>query len=152
MDHLHSYIYCISHFKTKTFPGCLGGSVSQAADFSSGHNLAVCGFEPRARLCADSSEPGASFQFCVSFSLCPSPACSLSLSLSKIINIKTNTFPDLTSLSNYPYSLSAILANSNSSLSSFMNTLQQGFHSYHSITKARSPILPNLMINSQSST
>ena len=35
-------------------------------------------------LWADGSEPGACFPFCVSLSLCPSPAHSLSLSLSKI--------------------------------------------------------------------
>ena len=37
----------------------------------SGHDLAVCGFKPRIGLCADSSEPGACFGFCVSLSLCP---------------------------------------------------------------------------------
>ena len=42
----------------------------------------VQGFEPRAGLCADSSEPGARFGFRVSLSLCPSPARALSLSLS----------------------------------------------------------------------
>ena len=42
-------------------------------------------FEPSVGLCADGSEPGARFGFCVSLSLCPSPAHarSLSLSLSK---------------------------------------------------------------------
>ena len=44
--------------------------------------LTVCGFEPRVGLCADSSEPGACFGFCVFLSLCPSPACVLCLSLS----------------------------------------------------------------------
>ena len=46
------------------------------------------GLSPRVivGLCADSSEPGACFGFCVSLSLCPSSTCthSLSLSLSKI--------------------------------------------------------------------
>ena len=37
------------------------------------------GFEPRVGLCADGSEPGACFGFCVSFFLCPSPAHALSL-------------------------------------------------------------------------
>ena len=37
--------------------------------------------------CADSSEPGACFGFCVSLSLCLSPARALSLLLSKINNI-----------------------------------------------------------------
>ena len=41
-------------------------------------------FKPRVRLCADRLEAGACFGFCVSFSLCPSLTCALSLSLSKI--------------------------------------------------------------------
>ena len=59
-----------------------------AFGFSSGHDLTVCEFEPRIGLCADSSEPGARFGFCVPLSLCPSPALSrararaLSVSLS----------------------------------------------------------------------
>ena len=52
----------------------------------SGHDLAVRGFEPCIRLCADSSEPGACFRYSVPLSLCTSP-CSLCVSLSKI-NIK----------------------------------------------------------------
>ena len=44
-------------------------------------------FEPRLRLCADSSELGACFGFCISLFLCPSPAHCLSASLSKI-NVK----------------------------------------------------------------
>ena len=60
--------------------GRLGGSVSEASDFGSGHDLTVCEFEPCVGLCADSSEPGACFGFCVSLSL------SLSLSLSQKIN------------------------------------------------------------------
>ena len=43
----------------------------------------VCEFEPRVGLCADSSKPGACLGFCVSFSLCPSPTCALSLSVSQ---------------------------------------------------------------------
>ena len=39
--------------------GRLGGSVGWAADFGSGHDLAVREFEPRVGLCADSSEPQA---------------------------------------------------------------------------------------------
>ena len=46
----------------------------------SGHDLAVSEFESRVGVCADSSEPGACFRFCVSLSLCPSPARALSLS------------------------------------------------------------------------
>ena len=45
--------------------GHLGGSVGLASDFSSGHDLAVCEFKPHIGLCADSSEPGACFGFCV---------------------------------------------------------------------------------------
>ena len=67
--------------------GHLGGSVGEAPAFGSGHDLTVCGFKPLVRLCADSSEPGACFGFCVSLSLYPSPTHVLSLSLSKI-NIK----------------------------------------------------------------
>ena len=35
--------------------GRLGGSVGKASDFGSGHDLTVCKFEPRVRLCADTS-------------------------------------------------------------------------------------------------
>ena len=49
--------------------GCLGGSVGGAADFGSGHDLTVRGFEPRVGLCADGSEPGACSGSSVS--LCP---------------------------------------------------------------------------------
>ena len=50
-------------------------------DFGSGHDLTVCEFEPHVGLCADSSEPGACFEFCVSLSL-PFP-CSCSVSRSQ---------------------------------------------------------------------
>ena len=73
----------------KKAKGHLRGSVSYASSFGSGHDLEVGGFEPLVRLCADSSEPGACFRFCVSLSLCPSPVHALSLSVSKI-NIKKN--------------------------------------------------------------
>ena len=43
--------------------------------FRSGHDLMVRGIKPHIRLCADSSEPGTCFRFCVS--LCPSLALSL---------------------------------------------------------------------------
>ena len=59
----------------------LGGSVREASDFLSGHNLTVREFVPRVGLCADSLEPGACLGFCMSLSLCPTPACTLSLSL-----------------------------------------------------------------------
>ena len=64
--------------------GRLSGSVGSASDFRSGHDLAVCEFEPCVGLCADSSEPGACFRFCVSLSLGPSPAHAPSLSVSEI--------------------------------------------------------------------
>ena len=62
--------------------GRLGGSVSQASDFSSGHDLAVCEFETRLGLCADSSEPEAYFRFCVSLFLPLPLACSHSVFVS----------------------------------------------------------------------
>ena len=49
-----------------------------------GHDLAVREFEPRVRVWADGSEPGACVRFCVSLSLCPSPVHALSLSVPKI--------------------------------------------------------------------
>ena len=61
--------------------GSLGGSVSYASNFSSGRDSTEREFKPRVGLCADSSEPGASFGCCVSLSLGPSPAHALSLSL-----------------------------------------------------------------------
>ena len=48
-----------------------------------GHDLAVREFEPRVRLWADGSEPGACFRFCVSLSFWPSPVHALSLSVPK---------------------------------------------------------------------
>ena len=53
-----------------------------------GHDLTVREFEPRVGLCADCSEPGACFRFCVSLSLCPSPAHALSLCLSVSLSQK----------------------------------------------------------------
>ena len=72
--------------RSKSPIGRLGGSVGEASNFGSGHDLAVRGFEPRVGPCADSSEPGARFGVCVSLSLCPPPthALSVSLSLSKM--------------------------------------------------------------------
>ena len=61
--------------------GHLGGSVHWASDFSSGHDSLVWEFKLCIRLCADRLEPGACFGFCVFLSLCPSPTCTLSLSL-----------------------------------------------------------------------
>ncbi|VFV20187.1 Hypothetical predicted protein [Lynx pardinus] len=51
-----------------------------ALDFGSGHNLTVLEFEPRFGLYAVGVEPAWD---CVSLFLCPSPACSLSLSQNK---------------------------------------------------------------------
>ena len=68
-------------FKLKLVMEHLGSSVGWASNFGSGYDLTVGGFEPRVGLCADSSEPGTRFGFCVSLSLCPSPTCALSLSL-----------------------------------------------------------------------
>ena len=67
--------------KLKINMGHLGGSVGEVSDFGSGHDVTVCEFEPRVGLCADSSEPGACFRFCVSL-LSAFPLLSLSLSLS----------------------------------------------------------------------
>ena len=53
------------------------------ADFSSGHDLVVHGFEPRIGLCADIAKPVWDFFLSLSLSL---PACSLFLS--QQINIK----------------------------------------------------------------
>ena len=50
--------------------------------------LIVCEFKPYIRLCADSSEPGSCFGFCISLCLCPSPARILSLSLSLSLSQK----------------------------------------------------------------
>ena len=68
-----------------------------ASNFGSGHDTKVRGFKRHAGLCADSSEPGACFRFCVSLSLPLSHLCSVSLCLSKInkrkkkIKIKKDT-------------------------------------------------------------
>ena len=62
--------------------GCLGGSVSWASAFGSGHDLTVCEFKPCIRLCADSLEPALDS---VSPCLCHSPACALSLKNKKTL-------------------------------------------------------------------
>ena len=47
-------------------------------------------FEPFIGLCADESEPGACFRFCVSLPLCPSPTHALSLSFKNVYMLKRN--------------------------------------------------------------
>ena len=64
--------------------GRLGGPIGWASNLGLGHDFVLHEFEPHVRLCADSSEPGVCFGFCVSLSVYPSTACTLSLSLSKI--------------------------------------------------------------------
>ena len=50
--------------------GSQGGSVGWVSGFSSGHDLTVSEFKPHhVGLCADSSESGGCFRFCVSLSL-----------------------------------------------------------------------------------
>ena len=56
-----------------------------ALDFSSGHDLTVCEFEPHMGLCADSSEPAWDS---LSPSLSAPPPLTLSISLSKINKLK----------------------------------------------------------------
>ena len=66
-----------------------GAWVAQSVEHptGSGHDLTVREFEPRVGLCADSSEPGACFGFCVSLSLCPFPAHTPSLSVSVFLSL-----------------------------------------------------------------
>ena len=67
----------------------------------------VHGFKPRVGLCADCSEPEACFWFCVSLSLCPSPVCALSLSVSqKKKHYKTNNWQKGPCRSDYSHGLS----------------------------------------------
>ena len=76
----------ITWVKNSRALGRLGGSVGYATDFSSGRDLTVREFEPHVGLCADRSEPGAYFRFCVFPLSLPLPySHSVSLCLS-IIN------------------------------------------------------------------
>ena len=61
--------------------GHLGGSAVKRLilDFGSGHDLTVREFEPCIRVCADNVEP-AGDSLSPSLSLCPYPACLLTLS------------------------------------------------------------------------
>ena len=81
VEHIPNIDNVMASVKGISGAGRLGGSVGWAADFGSGHDLPVCGLEPRVGLCADSSELGTCFGFCVSPSLCPSPAHALYLSI-----------------------------------------------------------------------
>ena len=79
---LHWKSFCCLNFVSPlkiVFWGRLGGSVGWASDFTSGHDLAVCGFKPRIGLCADNSAWSLLWILCFSLSLCPSPARALSL-------------------------------------------------------------------------
>ena len=63
------------------------------SNFGSGHDLTVRGFQPRIRLCVDSSEPGACFRLCLPLSAPPLFTCCLSLSKIKIKkNLKLDEF------------------------------------------------------------
>ena len=55
-----------SEYRIQSVGTYLGGSVSWASSFSSGHDLTICEFEPHVWLCADSLKPGACFGFCLS--------------------------------------------------------------------------------------
>ena len=83
----------LSNFLLDTFPkarelkakmGAPGWHSRLSVRLQPGHDPPVREFEPRVRLKADGSEPGACFRFCVSLSLCPSPVHALSLSVPKI--------------------------------------------------------------------
>ena len=78
---------------------CLGhlGAQSVVSNFSTGHYLVVCQFEPHIRICADSSAPGACFRFCVSLSSLP--PLMLCLSLKNKLTLKKSILSDLMLLS-----------------------------------------------------
>ena len=70
--------------------GCIIGFSTglriSVSDFGSGHDLRVRGLECHIGLCADSSEFGACFGFCLLLSLPLPSLCSVSFCLSKISN------------------------------------------------------------------
>ena len=74
-DFLVESVVLILNFKSYL---CRGAGVAQLVK-----PLTSARVKPHVGLCADSSEAGACFRFCVSLSLCPSPDHALSLSLSK---------------------------------------------------------------------
>ena len=51
------FLFFLNEFILKDFEGLLGGSVSRASKFVSGHDLRVAEFEPIIRLTAVSPEP-----------------------------------------------------------------------------------------------
>ena len=75
-------------FKTSG-DGAPGSRSRLSVRLQPGHDLAVREFEPRVRLCADSSEPGACFRFWVSLSLSAPPPPILPLSVSQKKNTLT---------------------------------------------------------------
>ena len=83
-----TWVCLVFPHKIQDAQGRLGGSVGEASDFDSGHDLTARGFESHIGLCADSSEPGACIGFCASLSL-PLPG-TLSLSKSNTKNFFFN--------------------------------------------------------------
>ena len=73
-------------WELKNHSGLWGAWVAQSVKHPTSAQVMISRFgssSPRVGLCADSSELGACFRFCVSLSLCPSPVHALSLSVSK---------------------------------------------------------------------
>ena len=81
-----------SPLKWLTRGACVAQSVERPTSAQDMISRFMSENQPCIRLCSDSSEPGACFRFCVSFSLCPSPACALSLFLSLSLNDKIKSF------------------------------------------------------------
>ena len=67
---------CFTDMKKEVPKGRLSDSIGWASDFGSGHDLKVCGFEPRVGLCADSMALAAA-------SLSALPLLALSLKINK---------------------------------------------------------------------
>ena len=111
----HSYLSPLTIY-LKIALGAPGWRSRLSIRLQPGHDLAVREFEPRIRLWADGSEPGACFRFCVSLSLCPSPVHALSLSVPKINkNVekkKKESYTQPTEPPRYPKSLLCLEASS----------------------------------------
>ena len=73
--------------KPQASVGRLGGSVGWPSNFSSGHDLVVCEFEPHIKLCADCSKPEAPSNS-MSLSLSAPPPQLLCLSASLCLSLK----------------------------------------------------------------